>query len=91
MERKPDCAAFDYLNQKAIAVEVESQSHVNTYADQLMRHFKEVDPFNELHVWVKKESEAKVQELVGQLPPDQAMKIKVFVAQGETERTQNLP
>ena len=78
MPRKPDCAAFDYLNQKAIAVEIESPSHVDTHADQLMRHFLEVDPFNELHVWVKKESETKVQDLARQLPADQAGKVRIY-------------
>jgi hypothetical protein len=48
MPRKPDCAVFDYLNQKAIAVETESPSHVDTHSDQLMRHFQEIEPFNEL-------------------------------------------
>ena len=79
MPRKPDAAAYDYLNQKAIAVEIESPSHVGTHADQLMRHFQEIEPFNELHVWVKKESEAKVQELLRQLPADQTVRVKLFV------------
>ncbi len=78
MPRKPDCAAFDYLNQKAIAVEIESPSHVGTHADQLMRHFQEIDPFAELHVWVKKESETKVQDLIRQLPADQASKVRIY-------------
>ena len=79
MPRKPDCAVFDYLNQKAIAVEIESPSHVDTHSDQLMGHFQEIEPFNELHVWVKKESEAKVQELLRQLPADQTVRVKLFV------------
>ena len=78
MPRKPDCAVFDYLNQKAIAVEIESPSHVDTHSDQLMRHFQEIEPFNELHVWVKKESEPKVQDLARQLPADQAGKVRIY-------------
>lgn len=43
-----------------IAVEIESPSHVDTHSDQLMKHFKKIDPFDGLNVWVKKESERKV-------------------------------
>jgi DNA-binding PadR family transcriptional regulator len=78
MPRKPDAAAYDYLNGKAIAVEIESPGHVDTHADQLMRHFQEVDPFSELHVWIRKESEAKVQDLIRQLPADQAGKVRIY-------------
>lgn len=79
MERKPDAVVYDYLNNKAILIEVESPSHITTHGDQLKRHMVQIAPFAEEHVWVKMESEAAVKELISQLPADQASRVKIFV------------
>ncbi len=78
VEMKPDCIAYDYDQGKAIAVEVESPNHVQTHPEELKAHLLHVEPFKELHVWIKEESKAKVEGLLYQLQSDQTPKIKVF-------------
>ena len=79
MKRKVDCVAFDYDNNTAAGVEIESPNHVSTHPEELKAHLLEVEPFQELHVWVREESKARVDELVDQLPADQKEKVRVFV------------
>ncbi len=78
MPRKPDAVVYDYDKQRPIEVEIESPNHVQTHGEQLKAHLLQIEPFAELHVWIKEESAEKVKELIGQLPEDQVAKIRVF-------------
>ncbi len=79
MKRKPDCVVYEYARQVPVCVEVESADHVATHADQLALHFREIDPFRELHVWIRPESKAKVDEILQSVPADLRSRVKVFV------------
>lgn len=73
-EERCDLVAFDYENDRAIAVELESESEVKTHPEQVKRNMTKLNPreFDALEMWVPAGLQDVVQKLVDSLPREQA-------------------
>jgi len=73
-EERCDLVVFDYENDRAIAVELESESEVKTHPEQVTRNIKKFSPreFDVLEMWVPTNLEADVKKIVESLPRGQS-------------------
>ena len=85
LERRVDCIAYDYDNELAAGVEIESSEHVlHDHAEQVKQHMFEVAPFNELHFWAHEDASERIAELRWQLRGEDLSKVKVFEVTKQT-------
>ena len=73
-EERCDLIAFDFENDRAIAIELESESEVKTHPEQVTRNIKKFSSreFDVLEMWIPAPLKGEVQKLVDSLPREQS-------------------
>ena len=76
-EKQHDLLAYDYANDKVIAIEIETVSEVKTHPEQIVQNIRKYDPkvFDELEFWTVEEAKAELKKIIDEQPRETQTRI----------------